>query len=140
MSPKILCALLQYFENAPLIGRGCASLGPVSPIGRIVSQALVGGLHHLYVRVSYWHTRASPSRQAFLTGSSHALLLRALLALDNHPQNIVPCAKVKLGERCTVGVMQFCVGIPVRPGKAASRLLRKPGFFIRHAMKAVCSN
>jgi hypothetical protein len=53
MSPKILCALLQYFENAPLIGQGCASLRQVSPIGRIVSQVLVGGLHHLYVA----HTR-----------------------------------------------------------------------------------
>jgi hypothetical protein len=79
-SPKILCELLQYRDNAPLIGQGCASLAPrpagrthrvaclgrrsaspirpnlsfrhtqVQRIGRITSHALLGGLHHHYMR------------------------------------------------------------------------------------------
>ena len=42
-----LCPLLQRSENAPIVGPS----RPVQRTGSITSQALLGGLHHQYVRV-----------------------------------------------------------------------------------------
>src|SRR5260370_34564882 len=47
-----LCPLLQRSENAPLVGQRCAILAPGSADrSRITSHALLGGLHHRYMRV-----------------------------------------------------------------------------------------
>jgi hypothetical protein len=48
---RVLRALLQHGENAPLIEQGCTRLTTASAEWRIVSHALVGGLHHQYVRI-----------------------------------------------------------------------------------------
>jgi hypothetical protein len=44
-----LCPLLS--ENAPIVGQRCPTSRPVQRTGRITSQALLGGLHHHYMRV-----------------------------------------------------------------------------------------
>ena len=50
-SPKILCELLQHRENTGSLDNDAPVSRPVQRIGRIVSHALVGGLHHQYARI-----------------------------------------------------------------------------------------
>src|SRR5207244_11413336 len=50
-SPKILCELLQHRENTGSLDNDAPVSRPVQRIGRIVSHALVGGLHHQYARL-----------------------------------------------------------------------------------------
>ena len=49
--PASLCRLLQQDPNAPVIGQRCAGLSPSSAGREHPSHAILGGLHHHYVRV-----------------------------------------------------------------------------------------